>query len=83
MTVYVDELRTSGSHVYCHMLADSLPELEKMARRLRVDVRKAPSRPHCDLDERKRRLALEKGAIEIGGMSGWDAGLRLATARAC
>ena len=62
MAVYVDEIHTSGNHSYCHMTADDLRELERMARRIRVEVRDIPDRPHCDLNERKRRLAIRKGA---------------------
>ena len=67
MTTYIDNLKKSGTHVYCHLTADSDPELQNMARRLNLTVKKGGFKgkiDHLDLDQHKRKLALRYGAQE-------------------
>jgi hypothetical protein len=63
MVVKVAPIIVSGSHVYCHLVADTDKELLWMAERLRVPIRVGKC-PHLDLSEHKRELALRYGAIE-------------------
>lgn len=82
MPVYVDDANIvasvpNGAKVHtskwCHMMADTLPELEAFARRLRLSpgwLQMKPSGVHYDLTAPKRRQAVSLGAIEIEPMSG-------------
>ena len=77
MTVYVDDAfiqatvpNGSRRHTsrWCHMMADSIPELVAFAQS--IGLREAwlqmkPSGVHFDLTEPRRRHALAKGAVEI------------------
>ena len=68
--VYVDDMRAPfGRLIMCHMVADSTAELLAMADRIGVRRRwlqKARTRhEHFDICLAKRKLAVEKGAIEI------------------
>ncbi len=74
MTVYVDPLiETIPSmrwpyHQSCHMVADSLNELHRMAGRLGLRRRWFQGQsvlPHYDLTANKRALAIRLGAKEI------------------
>ncbi|MHB8409016.1 MAG: DUF4031 domain-containing protein [Acidiferrobacterales bacterium] len=71
MTVYVDApIHPFGRMIMCHMLADSIDELHRMADRIGVDRRhfQSPpksSAPHYDICKSKRALALQHGAREI------------------
>ena len=72
MTVYVDNLREypqkiKGSNKWCHLIADSLSELESFARKLNLSSNwfQADSYPHYDLTEGKRFQAVKLGAKEI------------------
>jgi hypothetical protein len=74
MTVYVDELLAHGTsatwrHSHsCHMIADTLDELNAMADRIglkRSWLQQKSGQPHYDLTESKRRLAVANGAVEI------------------
>ena len=62
----VDYLHSSGSKYYCHLFADTVAELINMARRLKVPVKVGIKelRPHLDLTEHQRELAIQYGAVE-------------------
>lgn len=77
MAVYVDTLRKPSEEMkkqkkwhypfFCHLTADTLDELNKFAFELglRKDwVEGCPDNPHYNLVSNKRRMALEKGAME-------------------
>ena len=71
MPVYVDDpLWPFRGMIMCHMVADSLDELHTMAELVGMrrewfqDVPKA-SHPHYDLNQERRALALEFGAIYL------------------
>lgn len=76
MAVYVDRLRDYPRkaalgkwpyHESCHMTADTLAELHKMAWRLclrRSWFQDHPRYPHYDLTKNKRVQAVAAGAIE-------------------
>lgn len=69
MAVYVDRARHRyGRMILCHMLADSVGELLKMADEIGVARRwfQCGSHPHFDICQSKRALAIACGAIEIG-----------------
>lgn len=70
MAVYVDKAFIPyGRMVMCHMVADTLEELHTMAQK--IGVRRKwfqnhnPRRPHYDICQSKRDLALKYGAIEV------------------
>lgn len=69
MPVYVDNLRDYGWHrgPSCHLIADSVDELIAFAESigLRREWFQPKSSPHFDLTAEGRRLAVERGAIEI------------------
>jgi len=73
MSVYVDDLFVCIRTPHwrhpsaCHMLADTLPELHIMARRLSLKRSWFQNRtlPHYDLTLNKRQHAIRLGAIEI------------------
>lgn len=53
---------------WCHMVADSLEELHTFAERLginRARFQNKPKRPHYDLRPKKRKKAIELGAVEV------------------
>ena len=67
MAIYVDfvciEFR---GYKWCHMLADSLQELQDFAAFIEVDQRlfhRTASYPHYDVTLQMREIALENGAI--------------------
>ena len=72
MAIYVDRLvdyHRAGKMAgfWCHMTADSLPELHKMADK--IDLKREwfqnhPIHPHYDIRPSKRRLAIANGALE-------------------
>lgn len=66
MSVYVDEIRTYRTGRWCHMTADTEPELHVMA--ARIGLKRAwfqdTSIPHYDLRPSKRELAVQHGARE-------------------
>lgn len=76
--IYVDPLqrckpvdesggRWRWSH-YCHLSADTIPELHQFAERLGLKpayFQNLPGLPHYDLTKTKRRLAIKLGAVEI------------------
>lgn len=69
MVVYVDRAKNGmGRMRMSHMMADSLEELHAMADRiwLRRECFQTHGTPHYDICQKKRRLALEYGAVEIG-----------------
>ncbi len=69
MTVYVDEIfNYPGKGRWCHMIADDLKELHRMADLIglrREWFQNTARHPHYDLRQSKRMLALKYGAIEI------------------
>jgi hypothetical protein len=70
MTVYVDDMRAPfGRLVMAHMIADTDEELHEMANLIgiRREWHQAPPRynSHYDISMSKRKLAVERGAIEI------------------
>ena len=69
MTVYVDEIfNYPGKGRWCHMMADDLKELHRMADIISLKrewFQNTPRFPHYDLRESKRMLALKYGAVEI------------------
>lgn len=87
VSVYVDTLRISAtvpngpgrsvSGQWTHMMADTVGELEQMARRLGLDPawrQDKRSGVHYDLVESRRARAVALGAIEIeSGSAQWQA----------
>lgn len=68
MSVYVDRWYTPfRGRLMCHMLADSLEELHAMAHQIGMprEAFQGHKTPHYDIDQKRRALALEAGAIEI------------------
>jgi hypothetical protein len=71
MSLYVDNLIDWGWKYgkSCHLIADTLEELNQFA--LSIGMRKEwfqqnkNNLPHYDLTEKRRKLAISKGAIEI------------------
>lgn len=65
MTVYVDDMRAKlGRMVMCHMIADNVEELHKMANLIGVS-RKWFQGDHYDICLSKRTMALHAGAVEV------------------
>jgi hypothetical protein len=69
MGVYVDALMDWGWKYgkSCHLLADTEKELHDFARLIgcKRNWFQVKSSPHYDLTERRRKMAITKGAIEI------------------
>jgi len=74
MTVYVDDMHLHpmgqlGRMKMCHMIADSTAELLAMADQIGLDRRwlqkPGTSQEHFDISMSKRRIAVERGAVEI------------------
>lgn len=69
MTVYVDSpVWQLGRMKMCHMIADTLPELHRMAGQIGVERRHFQadaSFPHYDICKAKRTIALGFGAKEV------------------
>jgi hypothetical protein len=71
MAVYVDQpIHQLGRMKMCHMVADSIEELHRMADRIGVARRhfQSPPKarlPHYDICKAKRSLAVKLGAIEV------------------
>jgi hypothetical protein len=76
MSVYVDNpIWPYRGMLMCHMVADSPEELHAMADRIGMQRKWFQSfakakRPHYDISEPKRKLAVQFGAIEVdtGGL---------------
>lgn len=70
MTVYVDSLNKHRNGYWCHMVADTIKELDDMALMigLKTEWRQTSSSGivHYDLRLSKRKLAIEFGALECG-----------------
>ena len=79
MTVYVDDAfipakirsgRLTHDSKWCHMTADSTEELVAMAKAIGLQEKyiQFPGtwKEHFDVTEPKRRLAVAKGAMEVG-----------------
>jgi uncharacterized iron-regulated protein len=67
MSVYVDEPKhVLGLMVMCHMVADTIEELNEMADAIGVDRKwiQYGTLVHYDICKTKRALAVNKGAIE-------------------
>lgn len=74
MSIYVDEMRVSipsSSWPYkyaCHLVADSVVELQEFAIRLGLHpswFQNKPELPHYDLTTSMRRKAVRMGAVEL------------------
>ncbi len=70
MSVYVDDMaRRMGRMLMYHMVADTSAELLAMAKKLGVSHKwiqhAGTHKEHFDICLAKRRLAVERGAIEI------------------
>lgn len=68
MTVYIDNARNRlGRMKMCHMIADNLDELHKMAEA--IGMRRSwfqdKGIPHYDVCLMRRKKAIELGAIEV------------------
>lgn len=71
MSVYVDSaIHTLRGRLMCHMFSPDLAELHAMAERIGMSQRwfqnpltMAVSWPHYDIDEQRRSLAIDLGAI--------------------
>jgi hypothetical protein len=53
---------------WCHMVADSLEELHEFALKMGINPERfqnKPKRPHYDLRPKRRRQAVNMGAIEV------------------
>ena len=69
MAVYVDDQKNPfGRMKMCHMLADSLDELHKMADNIGLKRKWFQNKgtPHYDICQSKRVEAILAGAVEIG-----------------
>lgn len=69
MTVYVDQAKHKyGRMVMCHMVADSLHELHKMADKIGINRKWFQNKklPHYDICLSKKELAIKNGAEVIG-----------------
>lgn len=69
MAVYVDDaIHPWRGKKWCHMFADDLRELHRLAAAIglkRAWFQNDPRLPHYDLTESKRKLALSLGAKEV------------------
>jgi len=69
MAVYVDDANVPfGRMIMCHMVADTLDELNSMADVIGVNrkwFQDYPRHPHYDISRMKKALALQNGAIEV------------------
>ncbi|WP_115719486.1 DUF4031 domain-containing protein [Gallaecimonas mangrovi] len=70
MAVYVDNMKAPfHGMLMCHMLADSEAELHAMADKIGMQRRwhqhPGTHKSHYDLNEEKRALAVQLGAVEI------------------
>jgi len=68
VAVYVDNARNRyGRMLMCHMLADTREELHAMADTIGVPRRwfQDMRRPHYDICQAKRALAVRAGAVEM------------------
>lgn len=68
MTTYVDDARIPfGRMTVCHMTADSLDELHRMAGTLGLNREWFQDRriPHYDVSLSKRATAVRLGAVEV------------------
>lgn len=65
MTVYVDNMQARlGTHVLCHMIADTEAELHAMARAI-GHPRSRYQGDHYDIPWDKRAMAIQLGAVQI------------------
>jgi hypothetical protein len=88
MPVYVDDamIRWRGAR-WCHLYADSLPELEKFARKIGLNPNWLQHRdgkdglPHYDVARSYRGKAIAAGAVEVTGGDGNYVRLRRALGR--
>lgn len=68
MAVYIDKARISYRGMkMSHMIADTLPELHRMATKLGVrnHFQNKPGKPHYDVCEKNRLLAIKFGALPV------------------
>ena len=62
MTVYVDKYKLKfKNYLMCHMTADSIEELHEMANKigLKKEWFQPLSRPHYDITQSKKKLAIK------------------------
>lgn len=75
MAVYIDNARIKyGRMVMCHMIADTLEELHKMADKIGVKrkwFQGAPHFPHYDICLSMKELAIKHGAKEVSRRELW------------
>lgn len=65
MTVYVDNMRAPyGRMLMCHMIADTVDELHRMADRIGV-ARRWYQGDHYDICLAKKKIAMRLGACEV------------------
>lgn len=80
MTVYVDgEQNKFGRMVMCHMFADTIAELHKMADAIgmRRSWYQPFSFPHYDVAKGRRVAAVALGAVEVDRRGGYEIRKRL------
>ncbi len=68
MSVYVDSANIPyGRMIMCHMVADTLEELHKMADDLELKRKwfQDTRHPHYDISKMKKAEALKLGAVEV------------------
>jgi hypothetical protein len=68
--VYIDNYNCRGVRgmIFCHMMADTLDELFKMADLIGINrkyYQNNPRHPHFDICKSKKKLAILNGAIEV------------------
>ncbi len=74
MSVYVDgERNRFGRMVMCHMIADTLPELHRMAESIGMERNwfQPLSFPHYDVSLSRRAAAVALGAVEVDRMQAY------------
>ncbi len=88
MAVYVDiAIWERHDRRWCHLLADDPAELHAFAAALGIERRRfqtKPARPwvdHYDIDEPRRGVAIERGAVELGRPRSWSSLLASAPGR--
>ncbi|MCK9542896.1 MAG: DUF4031 domain-containing protein [Novosphingobium sp.] len=68
--VYVDDMNCLyGRMIMCHLFADTIEELHKIADKIQVNRKwfqtKNKKFPHYDICLSKKKLAIQEGAVEV------------------